>query len=110
MPLGSSSAAPVTSPGPSTRHMRRKPLVNPHFRFGCVAIMTLVRGGERAVGMSILGWIVLGLISGFIASKAVRGRGAGCLADIVLGLIGSVVGGWLFAYFGHHDPMRFNLV
>ena len=60
--------------------------------------------------MSILGWIVLGLISGFIASKAVRGRGAGCLADIVLGLIGSVVGGWLFAYFGHHDPMRFNLV
>ena len=60
--------------------------------------------------MSVLGWIVLGLISGFIASKAVSGRGSGCLADIVLGLIGSVVGGWLFSYFGDHDPMRFNLV
>ena len=59
--------------------------------------------------MSILGWIVLGLISGFIASKAVSGRGSGCLADIVLGLIGAVVGGWLFSYFGHHDPMGFNL-
>jgi uncharacterized membrane protein YeaQ/YmgE (transglycosylase-associated protein family) len=59
--------------------------------------------------MSVLGWIVLGLISGFIASKAVSGRGSGCLADIALGLIGAVVGGWLFAYFGHHDPMQFNL-
>lgn len=60
--------------------------------------------------MSILGWIVLGLISGFIASKAVSGSGSGCLADIALGLIGAVVGGWLFSYFGHHDPMHFNLV
>lgn len=59
--------------------------------------------------MSILGWVVLGLISGFIASKAIRGRGAGCFADVALGLIGAVVGGWLFSYFGHHDPMRFNL-
>jgi uncharacterized membrane protein YeaQ/YmgE (transglycosylase-associated protein family) len=59
--------------------------------------------------MSILGWVVLGLISGFIASKAISGRGAGCFADITLGLIGAVVGGWLFSYFGHHDPMRFNL-
>jgi uncharacterized membrane protein YeaQ/YmgE (transglycosylase-associated protein family) len=59
--------------------------------------------------MSVLGWIVLGLISGFIASKAVSGRGSGCLADITLGLIGAVVGGWLFSYFGHYDPMRFNL-
>lgn len=59
--------------------------------------------------MSILGWIVLGLISGFIASKAVSGRGSGCLADIALGLIGAVIGGWLFSYFGHTDPMRFSL-
>jgi len=59
--------------------------------------------------MSIIGWIVLGLISGFIASKAVSGRGSGCLADIALGLIGALVGGWLFSHFGHTDPMRFNL-
>jgi uncharacterized membrane protein YeaQ/YmgE (transglycosylase-associated protein family) len=59
--------------------------------------------------MSILGWIVLGLISGFIASKAVSGRGSGCFADIALGLIGAVVGGLVFTWLGHGNPMRFNL-
>ena len=52
--------------------------------------------------MSILGWIVLGLISGFIASKAVSGRGSGCLTDIVLGLIGAVVGGFIIHLVGIH--------
>ncbi|MFL5237086.1 MAG: GlsB/YeaQ/YmgE family stress response membrane protein [Rhizomicrobium sp.] len=59
--------------------------------------------------MSILGWIILGLISGFVASKAVSGRGSGCFADVALGLVGAMVGGWLFSYFGHTNPMRFNL-
>jgi uncharacterized membrane protein YeaQ/YmgE (transglycosylase-associated protein family) len=60
--------------------------------------------------MSILGWIFFGLITGFIASKAVSGRGSGCLLDIALGVVGAFVGGALFAKFGHHDPMRFNLM
>jgi uncharacterized membrane protein YeaQ/YmgE (transglycosylase-associated protein family) len=60
--------------------------------------------------MSILGWIFFGLITGFIASKAVSGRGSGCLLDIALGVVGAFVGGALFAKLGHHDPMRFNLV
>ena len=62
--------------------------------------------------MSVLGWIVLGLISGFIASKAVSGRGSGCLPDIALGLIGALVGGGLFsALSGDRDVMmHFNLV
>jgi uncharacterized membrane protein YeaQ/YmgE (transglycosylase-associated protein family) len=60
--------------------------------------------------MSVIGWIVLGLIAGFIASKAVSGRGAGCLPDIALGLIGALVGGALFTALGHHDVMmRFDL-
>ena len=46
--------------------------------------------------MSIIGWIVLGLIAGFIASKIVNKQGAGLLLDIVLGIVGAVVGGWLF--------------
>ena len=50
--------------------------------------------------MSILAWIVLGLISGFIASKIVNKRGEGLLLDIVLGIIGALVGGWLFHAFG----------
>ena len=59
--------------------------------------------------MSVLGWIVLGLISGFIASKAVSGRGSGCLMNIALGLVGALVGGELFSWLGDHDPMHFDL-
>jgi uncharacterized membrane protein YeaQ/YmgE (transglycosylase-associated protein family) len=59
--------------------------------------------------MSILAWIVLGLISGFIASKIVNKSGEGFLLDIVLGIIGAVVGGWLFQMFGHSGVTGLNL-
>jgi uncharacterized membrane protein YeaQ/YmgE (transglycosylase-associated protein family) len=51
--------------------------------------------------MSFLAWIVLGLISGFIASKIVSKPGEGAIVDIVLGIVGAVVGGWLFNSIGH---------
>jgi uncharacterized membrane protein YeaQ/YmgE (transglycosylase-associated protein family) len=50
--------------------------------------------------MSIIGLVVLGLIAGFIASKIVNKTGEGLVLDIVLGVVGAVVGGWLFAQFG----------
>ena len=50
--------------------------------------------------MSFIAWIVLGLIAGFIASKLVNKSGEGVLLDIILGIIGAVVGGWLFNTFG----------
>jgi uncharacterized membrane protein YeaQ/YmgE (transglycosylase-associated protein family) len=50
--------------------------------------------------MSFIVWIVLGLIAGFIASKLVNRTGEGMLLDIVLGIVGAVVGGWLFHAFG----------
>ncbi len=50
--------------------------------------------------MSILAWIVLGLISGFIASKIVNKSGEGVALDIVLGIVGAIVGGFLFTTFG----------
>lgn len=59
--------------------------------------------------MSILGWIVLGLISGFIASKIVNKSGEGVLLDIVLGIVGAVVGGWLFTMFGHTGVTGLNI-
>ena len=59
--------------------------------------------------MSIIGWIVLGLIAGFIASKIVNMTGEGAILDIVLGIIGAVVGGWLFAAFGASGVTGFNL-
>jgi uncharacterized membrane protein YeaQ/YmgE (transglycosylase-associated protein family) len=59
--------------------------------------------------MSIIGWIVLGLISGFIASKIVNKTGEGIVLDIILGIVGAVVGGFLFAQFGAAGVTGFNL-
>ena len=59
--------------------------------------------------MSILGWLILGLISGFIASKIVNKQGEGVVLDIVLGIVGAMVGGWLFAQFGETGVTGFNL-
>jgi uncharacterized membrane protein YeaQ/YmgE (transglycosylase-associated protein family) len=59
--------------------------------------------------MSFLTWIVLGLLAGFIASKIVNKHGAGVFLDIVLGVVGAVVGGWLFSTFGAGGVSGFNL-
>jgi len=59
--------------------------------------------------MSIIAWIVLGLIAGFIASKLVNKSGEGVLLDIGLGVVGAVVGGWLFNVFGMVGVSGLNL-
>jgi uncharacterized membrane protein YeaQ/YmgE (transglycosylase-associated protein family) len=59
--------------------------------------------------MSFVAWIVLGLIAGFIASKLVNKTGEGMLMDIVLGIVGAVVGGWLFHTFGMSGVTGLNL-
>jgi uncharacterized membrane protein YeaQ/YmgE (transglycosylase-associated protein family) len=48
----------------------------------------------------LIGWIVIGLIAGWLAGKIARGAGYGCITDIILGLVGSVLGGWLFMKLG----------
>jgi uncharacterized membrane protein YeaQ/YmgE (transglycosylase-associated protein family) len=48
----------------------------------------------------LLGWIIIGLIAGWLAGKIARGAGYGCITDIILGLVGSVLGGWLFMKLG----------
>jgi uncharacterized membrane protein YeaQ/YmgE (transglycosylase-associated protein family) len=59
----------------------------------------------------LLWWIVLGLIAGWLAGKIARGRGFGCIGDILLGLIGSVIGGWIFSQLGivHSNTFLFSL-
>jgi uncharacterized membrane protein YeaQ/YmgE (transglycosylase-associated protein family) len=59
--------------------------------------------------MSIIGWIILGLIAGFIASKIVNREGEGFFMDIVLGIVGALVGGFIFNAFGAHGVTGFNL-
>ena len=59
--------------------------------------------------MSIIGWILLGLIAGFIASKIVNKSGEGFFLDIVLGIVGAIVGGFIFNAFGASGVTGFNL-
>ncbi len=49
--------------------------------------------------MSIIGWIVFGIIAGFIASKIVNKQGEGLILDMILGIVGAVVGGYLVSFF-----------
>ncbi|HEY5047038.1 MAG TPA: GlsB/YeaQ/YmgE family stress response membrane protein [Rhizomicrobium sp.] len=59
--------------------------------------------------MSIIAWIILGLISGFIASKIINKSGEGLIVDILLGVVGAFVGGWLFTRFGYAGVTGFNI-
>jgi uncharacterized membrane protein YeaQ/YmgE (transglycosylase-associated protein family) len=59
--------------------------------------------------MSILGWILLGLIAGFIGSKIVNSQGQGLWLDLVLGIVGAIVGGFLFSVFGASGITGFNI-
>ncbi len=49
---------------------------------------------------SILGWIVIGIIAGWLTGKIMRGAGYGILMDLILGLVGAVIGGWIFGLLG----------
>jgi uncharacterized membrane protein YeaQ/YmgE (transglycosylase-associated protein family) len=55
---------------------------------------------EVEMRYSLLGWLLIGLIAGWLAGKIARGRGFGCITDIILGLVGGVLGGWIFSRLG----------
>jgi uncharacterized membrane protein YeaQ/YmgE (transglycosylase-associated protein family) len=60
--------------------------------------------------MSIIGWIVLGLIAGWLAGQFMRGGGYGIVGDIVLGILGALVGGWITsALLGRDMVNGFNI-
>jgi uncharacterized membrane protein YeaQ/YmgE (transglycosylase-associated protein family) len=52
------------------------------------------------VSQSVIGWLFVGLIAGWLAGKVSRGRGFGCIADILIGLVGALLGGWIFTKLG----------
>jgi uncharacterized membrane protein YeaQ/YmgE (transglycosylase-associated protein family) len=54
--------------------------------------------------MDILTWIIVGLVAGVLASLVVGGYGL--IADIIIGIVGAFVGGWIFRQFGWHTPFR----
>jgi uncharacterized membrane protein YeaQ/YmgE (transglycosylase-associated protein family) len=59
--------------------------------------------------MSVIGWIILGLIAGFISSRIVNHRGSGMLMDIIVGIVGAFIGGLVFNAFGARGVTGFNL-
>lgn len=60
--------------------------------------------------MSIIAWIVLGLIAGWLAGQIMRGGGYGIIGDIVLGVLGAIIGGWLTGMLLGRDMVNgFNL-
>jgi len=65
--------------------------------------MTLATLMLAAVTLSlsnVLWWLVVGLIAGFLASRVMRGGGYGLMGDIVVGLVGAFIGGWLAGFLG----------
>ncbi|BCH07985.1 transglycosylase [Mesorhizobium sp. 131-3-5] len=59
--------------------------------------------------MSIISWIILGVIAGFLGSKIVNKTGQGILLDIVLGVVGAIVGGLIFSAFGASGVTGLNI-
>lgn len=63
---------------------------------GCVNAVILNERIYYFEYRGIIGWLLIGLIAGWLAGKIARGRGFGCVADVILGLVGSFIGGWVF--------------
>ena len=67
------------------------------------SLLAQTEPADRGMLMSIIVWLVVGLIAGFLGSKIVNKRGEGILLDIILGIVGAFVGGFLFSLVGIHS-------
>jgi uncharacterized membrane protein YeaQ/YmgE (transglycosylase-associated protein family) len=59
--------------------------------------------------MSLLAWLIVGLVAGLLAKYVVPAGPAGILGDIVVGVLGALLGGWLFNLLGYAGPSGVNL-
>ena len=55
--------------------------------------------------MSILTWLIVGLVAGVLASMLMGGTGYGLIGDIIIGIVGAFVGGWIFSALGVASPL-----
>jgi len=69
----------------------------------------LISNRQESSAMSFIAWIVLGLIAGFIGSKLVNHTGEGLIRDVLLGVVGAIIGGYLFNVFGAPGVTGLNL-
>src|SRR5262249_57517220 len=77
--------------------------------FIAVALQRFSARTEQDLVTQLLIWVVLGLVAGFIASKLINRRGEGIILDILLGIVGAFIGGWLFRIFGASGVTGLNL-
>lgn len=59
--------------------------------------------------MSLLAWIVVGIVAGFIAKSVVPSGPGGIIGDLVVGVVGAIVGGWVFSLFGYGGTSGINI-
>lgn len=72
--------------------------------------MKMIGGwGDEEEKMSIISWIILGVIAGFLGSKIVNKTGQGLMLDIALGIVGAIVGGLIFSAFGASGVTGLNI-
>ena len=64
---------------------------------------------QQGAAMSLVAWIVLGLVAGFIGSKLVNHTGEGLIRDVLLGVVGAFIGGYLFSLFGASGVTGLNI-
>jgi uncharacterized membrane protein YeaQ/YmgE (transglycosylase-associated protein family) len=69
----------------------------------------MISNQQQRSAMSFIAWIVLGLIAGFIGSKLVNHTGEGVIRDVLLGVVGAIIGGYLFNLFGASGATGLNL-
>jgi uncharacterized membrane protein YeaQ/YmgE (transglycosylase-associated protein family) len=69
----------------------------------------LISNRQQGSAISFIAWIVLGLIAGFIGSKIVNHTGEGLIRDVLLGVVGAFIGGYLFSLFGASGVTGLNL-
>ena len=65
-----------------------------------MTLATLILADFNLSLSNVLWWLVVGLIAGFLASRVMRGGGYGIVGDIVVGIIGAFIGGWLASLLG----------
>jgi uncharacterized membrane protein YeaQ/YmgE (transglycosylase-associated protein family) len=62
----------------------------------------ITRKKEASMLLHLVWWVVVGLIAGWVAGRIMKGGGYGVVMDIILGIVGAVVGGWLVGVVGIH--------
>ena len=65
-----------------------------------MTLATLILADVNLNLSNVLWWLIVGLVAGFLASRVMRGGGYGLIGDIVVGLIGAFIGGWLAGVLG----------